>query len=217
MIHLQNVYKSYRADGHLRVVLDHVSLNFEPGHSYAILGMNGAGKSTLIRMLAGAELPNSGRIRRTARVSWPLGFQGGIHRSLTGRENAQFVARIYGENVSRVVDFVADFAELGSYFDVPVSKYSSGMAARLAFGMSMAIDFDCYLIDEVMAVGDGRFRDRCRNEFDKRKGKSDLILCSHSMGQIKEYCDRGVVLAGGKLHDFKNVDEAIELYTRLNR
>lgn len=158
MIQLDNVYKFYYRSQIHNVVLNHVSAQFKSGTSYAILGMNGAGKSTLIRLLAGAELPNAGKIRRSVRVSWPLGFTGGLHRFLSGRENVRFVARAYGENVKKVVEFVEDFAELGRHFDMSVETYSSGMRARLAFGLSLAIDFDVYLIDETLSVGDSRFK-----------------------------------------------------------
>jgi capsular polysaccharide transport system ATP-binding protein len=216
MIHLDNVYKFYRIDRYKKVVLNFVTLNFEPGRSYGILGVNGAGKSTLMRILAGTELPNSGRVRRTARVSWPLGFSGGMHPGMTGRENVQFIARIYGQDVKRVTAFVEDFAEIGPYLDAPVKTYSSGMAQRVAFGLSMAIDFECYLIDEVMAVGDSRFQDRCKAEFNKRKEYADIILVSHNIASILEYCERGLVLANGQLHYFQNVDDAVEMYKRLN-
>ena len=216
MIQLDNVFKYYKTHGHRKVVLDHISLDFMAGRSYGILGVNGAGKSTMMRILGGTELPNSGRLRRNVRVSWPLGFGGGLHPKLTGRENVQFVARLYGENVRRVTNFVEDFAEIGAYIDVPIMTYSSGMAARLAFGLSIAIDFECYLIDEVTSVGDAHFARRCKEEFDKRKKKSDVIMISHSMATLQEYCDRGIVLVGGRVHIFQNVDDAIELYKKLN-
>ena len=216
MIALRDVFKFYHIHDIRRVVLDHVSVNFQPGRSYAILGMNGAGKSTLMRLLAGAELPNSGRIRRSIRVSWPLGFSGGLHKSLTARENCQFVARIYGEDVRKVVKFVEDFAEIGAYFEAPVGTYSSGMLQRVAFGLSMAIDFDCYLIDETMSVGDGRFRDRCKHEFQIRKARSDIIMTSHSISIIRQYCDRVAVLVKGQLELFDNVEDAITKYNQLN-
>jgi capsular polysaccharide transport system ATP-binding protein len=198
------------------VILNHVSLKLEPGHSYAILGVNGVGKSTTVRLIAGTELPNRGRVRRQVRVSWPLGFSGGLHPSMTGRENVQFVAKIYGENVRRVVDFVEDFAEIGPYIEAPVGTYSSGMLARLAFGLSMAIEFECYLIDEIMGVGDARFQARCETEFKARREHSDIILVSHSMPAIQQYCDRGIVLADGQMQYFSKVEDAIELYKRLN-
>ena len=216
MIKLDNVFKFYRTHGHLKVVLDHVSIDFMAGRSYGVLGVNGAGKSTMMRLLAGTELPNSGRVKRSARISWPLGFSGGMHPRMTGRENVQFAARVYGADARRTIDFVEDFAEVGAYIDAPITTYSSGMLARLAFGLSMAIDFECYLIDEVTAVGDARFAARCKAEFDKRKKRSDIIMISHNMPTIQEYCDRGVVLAGGRLFEFRDVDEAIELYKKLN-
>lgn len=216
MIKLDNVFKYYRSSGHRRVVLDHVSLDFAAGRSYGVLGVNGAGKSTLMRILAGTELPNGGRVIRSARVSWPLGFSGGLHPMLSGRENVKFVARVYGQDARRVVDFVEDFAEIGAYIDAPIRTYSSGMLARLAFGLSLSIEFDCYLIDEVTAVGDARFAARCREEFAKRRKKADVIMVSHAMTTIQEYCDRGIVLAGGRMHIFNNVDDAIELYKKLN-
>lgn len=216
MIRFDNVFKFYRITRYRKVILDYVSADFQAGHSYAILGINGAGKSTTMRLIAGMELPNRGRIRRTVRVSWPLGFAGGFHPSMTGRENTYFAARIYGENVRKVVDFVADFAELGPYLDAPIKTYSSGMSARLAFGLSMAIDFDCYLIDEVMGVGDVRFHRRCTEEFTARRARSDMIMISHDMSALQQYCDRGIVLAEGHMHHFDDVNDAIEAYKRAN-
>jgi capsular polysaccharide transport system ATP-binding protein len=217
MIQLNRIFKFYRTEGFVKIVLDHVSSTFEPGRSYGLLGVNGAGKSTTLRLIAGTELPNSGRIRRSVRVSWPLGFAGGFHPLMTGRENVKFVARAYGADCRKTLDFVEDFSELGDYLDVPIKTYSSGMGARLAFGVSMAIDFDCYLVDEIMAVGDARFQARCREAFEQRRRNSDLIVVSHSMGTIKDYCDRGAVLVDGQMIMFESVDSAIEIYNRLNR
>ncbi|MGJ0395984.1 MAG: ABC transporter ATP-binding protein [Methylocystis sp.] len=216
MIKLDNVFKYYRSGGHRKVVLDHVSLDFPAGRSYGILGVNGAGKSTLMRLLAGTELPNGGRIVRSSRVSWPLGFSSGLHPMLSGRENVKFVARVYGQDARKITNFVEDFAEIGAYIDAPIRTYSSGMLARLAFGLSLAIDFDCYLIDEVTAVGDARFAARCQAEFAKRRLTADVIMVSHAMATIQQYCNRGMVLAGGQLHVFSKLDEAIELYKKLN-
>ena len=216
MIHLENVFKYYRSQGHVKIVLDHISMHFQSGYNYGILGINGAGKSTLMRIMGGTEFPNGGRTRRTARVSWPLGFSGGLHPNLTGLENVQFVARVYGHDVRKVVEFVEDFSELGRYMHVPIKSYSSGMGQRLAFGLSMAVDFECYLIDEVTAVGDARFQVRCQTEFNKRRNRADIIMVSHDMGTLRTYCDRGLVLAHGKLHVFDNIDDAVELYKRLN-
>lgn len=217
MIELNRVFKYYRASGHSKVVLDHVSTRFEAGFSYGLMGVNGAGKSTLLRLIAGIELPNAGRIRRSVRVSWPLGFSGGFHPSMTGRENVKFVARAYGEDVRRVLEFVEDFAELGDYIDAPYKTYSSGMMARLAFGLSMAVDFDCYLVDEITAVGDLRFQAKCREAFARRRANADIIMVSHSMETIQNYCDRGAILVDGKLMMFDTVTPAMELYNRLNR
>jgi capsular polysaccharide transport system ATP-binding protein len=217
MIQLDRIFKFYRTEGHVKIVLDHVSTVFESGRSYGLMGVNGAGKSTTLRLIAGTELPNSGRIRRSVRVSWPLGFASGFHPLMTGRENIKFVARAYGENIRKVIEFVEDFSELGDYIDVPIRTYSSGMMARLAFGLSMAIEFDCYLIDEITAVGDARFQAKCKNAFDRRRENSDLIMVSHSMQTIKDYCDRGAVIVDGQIIPFESVDKAIEVYNRLNR
>lgn len=217
MITLDNVFKFYRQERHTRVVLDHVSLTFLKGYSYGLLGVNGAGKSTTMRLIAGIELPNAGKIRRQVRVSWPLGFAGGMHPLMSGRENVKFVARAYGEDPRRVVRFVEEFAEIGDYMDAAVKTYSSGMMARVAFGLSMAVEFECYLIDEVLAVGDARFQARCKEAFDARRKNSDLIVVSHSMETIKEYCDRAAVLVDGQILMYDNVDKATEAYNRLNR
>lgn len=217
MIQLDRVFKFYKTEGHLKIVLDHVSAVFQSGRSYGLLGVNGAGKSTTMRLMAGTELQNSGKIRRSVRVSWPLGFASGFHALMSGRENVKFVARAYGADARKVLAFVEDFAEIGDYIDVPIRTYSSGMLARLAFGLSMAIEFDCYLIDEVTAVGDARFAARCKEVFERRRQNTDLIVVSHAMGTIKEYCDHGAVLVDGQMMMFDSVDKAIEVYNRLNR
>lgn len=217
VIQLDGVFKFYRTGGHVKIVLDHVSTVFQSGRSYGLLGVNGAGKSTTIRLMAGTELPNAGRVRRSVRVSWPLGLASGFHPLITGRENVKFVARAYGENIRHVLEFVEDFAEIGDYMDVPVRTYSSGMAQRLAYGLSMAIEFECYLIDETLAVGDARFQAKCKRLFDKRRANADLIVVSHSMDTIKEYCDHAAVLVDGKMMMFESVERGIEMYNRLNR
>jgi len=217
MIQLNNVFKFYRTEGHTKVVLDHVSALFDSNRSYGLLGVNGAGKSTTIRLIAGTELPNSGKVRRTVRVSWPLGFGSGFHHLMTGRENVHFVARVYGADIRRATAFVEDFAEIGEYMDVAVKTYSSGMMARLAFGLSMAIEFDVYLVDEITAVGDARFQARCREAFRSRRKNASVIMASHSMADIKDYCDHGGVIVDGQLIMFDSADKAIEMYNRLNR
>jgi capsular polysaccharide transport system ATP-binding protein len=176
------------------------------------LGRNGAGKSTLLRIIAGTEQPDSGTISRTGVVSWPIGFSGGFSGSLTGEENCRFVARIYGADLDEVVGFSADFAELGDYFYMPVKTYSSGMRARLAFGLSMAIAFDAYLVDEVTAVGDSRFQEKCRKAFEARSGRSSVIIVSHNLSTVRDYCQRCAVIKEGKLLSFDSVDEASAVY-----
>jgi capsular polysaccharide transport system ATP-binding protein len=214
MIRLSRVSKFYRAENHRKVVLDDVTYTFDTRYTYGIFGSNGAGKSTLLRLIGGTELPSSGQIFRDLRISWPLGFGGGFHPLMTGRENLKFVGRIYGANLRRVIDFVEYFSELGNYLDMPVGTYSSGMQARLAFGLSMAIDFDCYLVDEITAVGDARFGLRCRQAFEEKRGRSSMIMVSHDIGTIKAYCDRGLVLYRGKLVAFGHIDDAIEFYRK---
>jgi len=212
MILLNKVSKVYRTWGRRTVVLDEVSVALDINKSYGVLGANGAGKSTLLRLIAGTELPTSGKVERRGRISWPLGFAGGFHPKMTGRENIVFVSRAYGADMRSTVSFVDDFSELGSFLDAPVRTYSSGMQARLAFGLSMAFDFDCYLVDEITAVGDARFQARCAQAFDERSKRSGMIMVSHSIGTIKQYCHHGIVMYNKKLTIFEYVDEAIEFY-----
>ena len=217
MITLRNVRKEYKTAGHRRVVLDDVNLMFEQGVSYGILGINGAGKSTLMRLIAGTEAPTRGRITRTIRVSWPLGFAGGFHPQMSGRDNVIFVARIYGEDPRRVFEFVDEFAEIGEYINNPVRTYSSGMQARLAFGLSMAIPFDCYLIDEITAVGDARFQARCQQAFAARRSRADVIIVSHDINTVLDYSDRMVLLAAGRAVVYYDKAAAVEIYKRVNK
>jgi capsular polysaccharide transport system ATP-binding protein len=215
MIALDGVSKTYRiAQGGRRVVLDRVSAAFPEGCNFGILGSNGAGKSTLIRLLAGSEMPDRGCIRRGGRVSFPLGYGGTFHGALSGRENVAFIARIYGADLRRTIGYVGDFAELGAYFDMPVNTYSAGMRARLAFGACLAIDFDTYLIDEVTEIGDDRFRRKCAAAFRERMQRSDIILVTHNSRTIRQYCDRGAVLANGALQLYDDVAGALDSYRR---
>ena len=212
MIELENVTKIYPTRQGPRVVLDKVNLQVEKGRRLGILGRNGSGKSTLIRMISGAERPTSGLIRRGISVSWPLAFGGAFQSYLTGLDNLRFICRIYGVNYADIVPFVEDFTELGLYLHEPVMHYSSGMRARLGFALSMAIEFDCFLIDEVIIVGDIRFHEKCRVElFEKRKDRA-LILVSHDPHTIKAHCDCASVLHNGKLHSFERVDDAYAFY-----
>ncbi len=212
MILIDNVSKSYRTRFGYRKILDGVNLRLEPGRNVGILGRNGAGKSTLIRLLSGAEQPTSGRIYRGMSVSWPLAFGGAFQTHLTGLDNLKFVCRIYGVDYKPLIPFVEEFTELGVYFREPVSHYSMGMVTRLAFALSMAIEFDCFLIDEAMTVGDARFHERCHVElFQKRRDRA-FILVSHDANSIRQYCERACVLHDGHLHEFESVQGAYDFY-----
>ncbi len=212
MIELQNITKMYRTLAGPNIVIDDVSIKFPRNKSMGILGRNGAGKSTLLRIIGGAELPDKGRVIRRGRISWPIGFGGGFNGSLSGEENCRFVSRIYSQDVDRIVDETREFAEIGNYFYEPVRTYSSGMRARLAFGLSMAIDFEVYLVDEVTAVGDKLFRRKCRNAFADRQERASLIMVSHSIETLRDYCKQCAVLEHGKMTVFDTVDEASEAY-----
>jgi capsular polysaccharide transport system ATP-binding protein len=212
MIELDNVSKIYPTHSGVNVVLDAVSFTFAPRKNVGVLGRNGAGKSTLLRVIAGTEQPDSGSVKRHGSVSWPIGFSGGFNGSLSGEENCRFVARIYGADVDEVVGFTQEFAELGEYFHMPVKTYSSGMRARLAFGLSMAVEFDAYLVDEVTAVGDARFQQKCRKAFQERSGRSSVIIVSHQLATIKDYCEHCAVLSRGRLHYFTSIDDARRMY-----
>jgi capsular polysaccharide transport system ATP-binding protein len=212
MIALAGVSKSYRTRGGRKIVLDNVDADFAAGHNFGILGGNGAGKSTLVRLLAGSELPDRGTIRRDVRVSFPLGFGGTFHGALSGRENSAFLARLYGAPIRATCDYVAAFAELGEYFDMPVNTYSAGMRARLGFAACLAIDFDVFLIDEVTEIGDQRFRRKCAEAFRERMRHADVILVTHNQETIRQYCDRGAVLADGMLTLYDDVGAALAHY-----
>jgi capsular polysaccharide transport system ATP-binding protein len=212
MITLNNVTKRYPIHGGERVILDDVNLRVRRGEKIGILGRNGSGKSTLIRLISGAERPSSGSIVRGMSVSWPLAFSGGFQGSLTGLDNLRFICRIYNTTTEDKIPFVQEFSELGPYLREPVKSYSSGMRARLAFALSMVIEFDCYLIDEIIAVGDQRFHERCQIElFEKRRDRS-MIIVSHDPNFIKAHCDDAGVMVKGKLHFFPSVDEGFAFY-----
>ncbi len=202
----------YKTNVGAHVVLHDVSLRIPLGVSVGILGRNGAGKSTLLRIIGGAEMPTAGTVRRSSRVSWPIGFSGAFHGSLTGEENCRFAARIYDQDIDRVVDETRAFADIGNYFYVPVRTYSTGMRARLAFGLSMAIDFDVYLVDEVTAVGDRVFRGKCHRALLERRSRGSLIVVSHNMKTIRDLCDKCAVLDRGTLTVYESVAAAEKIY-----
>lgn len=196
-------------------VLRGLDLEIGAGERVGLLGRNGAGKTTLIKLIGGVEMPTSGKVRRQMSVSWPLGFGGGFQGSLTGYDNARFIARIYGHEYREIRDFVEDFTELGAQLKMPVKTYSSGMRARLAFALSLAIEFDCYLIDEIIMVGDANFHKKCHYElFEKRRDRA-LVLASHSPESIREFCDRAVVLNQGLATIYAEVNEGLQVYASL--
>jgi len=212
MIEISNVYKTYQTRSGPSVVLDDINLTVHRHEKLGILGRNGSGKSTLIRLISGAEQPTSGSIVRKMKVSWPLAFGGGFQGSLTGLDNLRFICRIYGESADDKIDFVQEFSELGRYLREPVKIYSSGMRARLAFAISMVIEFDCFLIDEIVAVGDSRFQEKCRYElFERRKDRS-MIMVSHDADFIRAHCDHAAVIIEGKLYTFDDLDGAYAFY-----
>jgi capsular polysaccharide transport system ATP-binding protein len=209
MIELAGLCKTYRLNGRETVVADGIDAVFPDRSSIALLGRNGAGKSSLLRMIAGTMRPDAGTITSDGTISWPVGFAGSFHRDLTGAQNARFVGRIYGVDTDRLLAFVEDFAGLGQHFRLPFRTYSAGMRARLAFGVSMGIRFDTYLIDEVTSVGDASFRERCDEVLHDRLHQSNAIVVSHSMPTIRKLCTAGMVLERGKLVYYADLDEAI--------
>lgn len=215
MIYARNLRKVYPQGHGKKEVLKGVSFEVRPGQKIGLLGRNGAGKTTLIKLLGGVEMPTSGVVERRMTVSWPLGFGGGFQGSLTGYDNARFIARIYGYDYSRIRDYVEDFSELGRQLKMPVKTYSSGMRARLAFALSLAIEFDCYLIDEVILVGDHNFHQKCHYELFEKRHDRALILASHSASMIHEFCDSALVLDGGHGVAYDDLDLALDLYNRL--
>lgn len=220
MIVLDNVTKYYPTTKGRRYILRDVSVVLPRGRNIAVLGRNGAGKSTFMRLVGGIEYPNSGTISADLRVSWPMALSGGFQGSLTGRQNAAFVCRIFGANRHHVADrieYVRDFSELGDYFDMPLKTYSSGMRSRLAFSLSMAFEFELYLIDEITSVGDQAFREKSAAALEERRGRANVILVSHSMPMLRQQCDMGILLENGTLAAFESLNEAIEHYQALLR
>ena len=217
MIRFENLTKSFRVRGERRVVIDDLNLTLPTGKSLALLGRNGAGKSTLLEMISGTIRPDSGRIISDGSISWPVGFGGSFHRELTGAQNVRFIARIYGVDTDELLKFVEDFAELGKFFYMPVRSYSSGMRSRLAFGASMGIRFDTYLVDETTAVGDASFKRKSKAVFADRMRQSSAIMVNHSMRQVRKFCNAGLVLEKGRLQYFEDLEEAIALHEAMLR
>lgn len=193
-------------------VFENLTFDLQIGGRLALLGRNGQGKSTLIKLLGGVMSPTSGRIDWRMSQSWPIGFNGGFQGSLSGLDNIRFLSRIYGRDFAEVRERVDDFAELGRSLRLPVRHYSSGMRARLAFGLSLAIEFDCYLIDELVAVGDARFQRKCQYELFEQRADRSFLMASHDTGLIQANCDRALLIEGGKAKVFEDINEAVEIY-----
>ncbi|KQO04772.1 ABC transporter ATP-binding protein [Sphingomonas sp. Leaf242] len=215
MIRFNHVSKTYHLRKFEKLVFADLNFTIEKGDSIGICGANGAGKSTLMRLISGVEQPTSGKITRSMTTSWPIGYANAFQSSLTGADNARFISRIYDKPEQELLDFVEDFAQLGAYLHQPVNTYSAGMNARLAFGISLAIDFDCYLVDEVTAAGDERFRRRSEDALISRRDNATLVMISHDPGTLKAYCRKGAVLYGGALVHYDSIAEACEVHHRL--
>ena len=215
MIKIENLTKSYRTPTGRHYVFKDLNIEIPSGKSVAFIGRNGAGKSTLLRMIGGIDRPDSGKIITNKTISWPVGLAGGFQGSLPGRENVKFVARLYAkqEELKEKIEFVEEFAELGKYFDMPIKTYSSGMRSRLGFGLSMAFKFDYYIVDEVTAVGDARFKEKCAQLFKERHKESSFLIVSHSLNSLKEFCDVAIVFKDDNAVSFhEDVQEGVDEY-----
>ncbi|MBL8562977.1 MAG: ABC transporter ATP-binding protein [Gemmobacter sp.] len=215
MIRFENLCKSFSIGQGRKVIVDNLTLTLPSGKSLALLGRNGAGKSTLLQMVAGTLRPDSGRIVSDGRISWPVGLGGSLHRELTGAQNVRFLARVYGVDTDELTAFVEDFCELGPHFNAPVRSYSSGMRSRLAFGASMGIPFDTYLVDEVTAVGDAKFRRKSRAIFRERMQTAAGLFVTHDLGTLRDYCEAGLLLERGRLYYFSDLEEAVAVHKAL--
>ncbi|RII75913.1 ABC transporter ATP-binding protein [Pseudomonas monteilii] len=215
MFELRNVTKSYLTPNGRRYVFRNLSLAIPPGKNIGLIGRNGAGKSTLMRLLGGADVPDSGTIITDRSISWPVGLTGGFQGSMTGRDNIKFVCRVYGatgEAMREKIRYVQKFAEIGDWIDEPIKTYSSGMRSRVAFGLSMAFDFDYYLIDEVMSVGDAQFKRKCAEVFKDKLQTSNVVLVSHNMPEIEKLCDVVLLVRNGGIQVYDDVAEGIKAY-----
>lgn len=215
MIRLENVTKYYPTRKGRKYIFRDLNFEFPEKSNIGVLGLNGAGKTTLLRMIGGIDYPNEGKIEISGSISWPLGLAGGTQGSLTGRENAQFVCRVYGDGAAIIrekMDFIQSFSELGDYFDMPVKTYSSGMRSRLLFAISMAFDFDIYLIDEITAVGDARFREKSRQALLEKRSRSNYIMVSHNVNELIKECDSLLVLGDGGVELFSDTASGLRYY-----
>jgi len=218
MIELRNITKTYlHHQGGKKVVFKNLSFTIPPDRNVAIIGRNGAGKSTLMRLLCGLDAPDSGKIVTDKSISWPVGLAGGFQGSLSARDNVKFVCRVQGakkDELQALVRYVEEFAEIGEYFDRPVKTFSTGMRSRVAFGLSLAFDFDYYLVDEAMSTGDAHFKKKAASAFRERTGRGNLILVTHGMGQVRSMCDMILLLQDGELIPFEDIEEGIAAYQK---
>jgi capsular polysaccharide transport system ATP-binding protein len=212
---IDNIVKEYETTIGLRRILDGISFTVQPGEKFAVLGRNGTGKSTLVKIIGGVELPTAGRIHRGMSLSWPLALSGGFEPTMSGFDNIRFIARIYNKPIEDTVAFIDDFAELGRQLYLPVRTYSAGMRARLSFALTLAIDFDCFLIDEVISVGDHRFHSKCHDALFVKRKHCAMILVSHDSNIIKEYCSKALVLKAGRGRVFDDLEFALNIYATL--
>lgn len=216
MIELRNLTKYYPSKLGKQYIFDRINFSFPAGHNIAILGANGAGKSTLFRLLAGSEYPNKGKVVTNVSISWPVALATGIHPMMSGRENTRFIGRVNG--VADLKDYeqkVQAFAELGNKYDLPVKSYSSGMRAKLAFACCVSIDFDIYLIDEATSVGDAKFREKAKQALLERSEDASVIMVSHELKEIRQFCDSAVILNEGRLSFYNDLERAIKHYQEL--
>ncbi|KPQ31197.1 MAG: ABC2-type capsular polysaccharide export system ATPase component KpsT [Halomonas sp. HL-93] len=215
MIEFQNISKGFWVRGVYQPVICNLDLVLPSGRSLALLGRNGAGKSTLLSIVAGTMRPDTGQVQSDGSISFIVGYAGSFHGDMTGAQNTRFVARIYGVDSDELTDFVEDFAEIGQHFNMPVRTYSSGMKSRLAFGISMGIRFDTYLIDEATATGDERFKRKSKEVFRSRMAESSAVMVSHNMPEVRNFCDAGLVLHGGEIEVYDDVEDAIQRHQEL--
>ncbi|MBO6868126.1 MAG: ATP-binding cassette domain-containing protein [Pseudomonadota bacterium] len=213
MLEFENVSKSFWTGSHHKVILDRATFRVDLGESLGILAPNGTGKTTLVRMMCGLEKPDEGEIRRNCRISFPLGFMGGVVNRLSARENARYIARLYGLDPDYVEAFCRWLCDLGEYFDQPLGVYSSGMKARFTFALLLALDFDMYLVDEGMPNStDVEFNKKAGDLLADRLEKSTLIIVSHQAEILEKFVKKAAVLSGGHLHMFDSLEEAKQLY-----
>jgi len=216
MIEIRNLSKYYPTKFGAKFVFRDLNIAIPDDRDVAILGGNGAGKSTLLRILGGLDQGNSGKVVTRNMLSWPLALSTGLVNEMTARENVRFVSRLYGMRANPDVEaYIAEFAELGESFDMPIGEYSSGMRSKFNFALSMGFDFDTYLIDEIMAVGDQHFKKKCRNALEQKRETSNIILVSHDMKLVREHCNAAILLAFGHGEFYESVDNAIYRYRNL--